>query len=643
MIEDLEKYKKECKVMDIEADGLLEDLTKMHVASIAYHNKDTDKYKIYSTEYLNTALTMIEESNGPVVGHNFYLYDVPALEKLRGKELPLDNIIDSLFVSWYIEPNRSRHGLEAHGEDLGVKKVEIGDWNNLSQEAYKLRCETDVKINTALWHKQLNKLFTLYEGDIEKVKSLLTFLMIKARVYKMQQDNPLRLDVKGVEESLALLESMEGKILETLKQVMPKAKKKMKRSRPKSLYKKDGSLSTAGERWQDLIESLGYRLGEEPEQLEYYVESGEANPGSVSQIKDWLFSLGWEPGYYKESVNVEGEVNKVPQVKKGDNLCESVKLLAEKEPSILVYEDLGVIQHRIGILKGFLRDVDENGNITARIAGLTNTLRIRHKELVNLPGVHAAYGEHIRPKLLPPEGHVIIGADLSSLENTTRNHYVYPLDKDFVEAQNVPMYDPHLDLALKAGMATEEQVKSYKLQKAGEIEMTPEFEELNQLRSRAKTVTYSALYGVGKNKLAKEIGVKPAEAKKFLDAYWDIHWSVKKFASSCRVRTIDDQMWVKNPLNGYWYSLRYEKDIFSTINQGTGDFIFTMWEYFLIQEGVTIRGGFHDEVIITCPEDQVEETVAKLYKAIDKVNQVLPLNVPVSIDHKVGKNYGEVH
>jgi hypothetical protein len=364
----------------------------------------------------------------------------------------------------------------------------------------------------------------------------------------------------------------------------------------------------------------------------------------------------------------------VPQVKdKEGNLCRSVKDLMKQEPSIEAYEDLGVIQHRIGLLVGFLRDVNPDGTIEARIGGLTNTLRIKHRRLVNLPGVHSKYGEYIRCNLLPPKGHVMIGCDLSSLENTTRNNFVYDLDPDFVEAQSHPLYDPHLELAVEAGRLAVEDAAFYRVYKDsrknkdkkwysdyGELselankactmaeeqaDLSPQelFDELDQARHEAKTTNYSSMYGVGRHKLSKELGIPVSEAKKLIDAYWKKNWSVKRFASSCKVRKLGDQMWVKNPLNKYWYSLRSEEDIFSTVNQSAGDFIHTLWMHFIMLYGVNIRANFHDEVVVTCPEEDVDKVVGVLYEAINKVNEILQLKVPIKIDHQIGKNYGEVH
>ena len=96
------------------------------------------------------------------------------------------------------------------------------------------------------------------------------------------------------------------------------------------------------------------------------------------------------------------------------------------------------------------------------------------------------------------------------------------------------------------------------------------FEDLTKVRKKAKTTTYSATYGVGKAKLARTAGTTEAEAKKLLDGFWRLNWSVIEFSKSLEIKTVDGQMWIKNPVSGFWHSLRYEKDVFSTTNQSTG-------------------------------------------------------------------------
>lgn len=656
-------------VADMEATGLLDRVKSpedLHVFSICYWTGDG--HQIKSTNDPQKIRKVLEDPDNIVAGHNFFLFDIPALGQMLGLE-PRAYILDTLFISWYIEPDRIRHGLEVYGEEYGVPKPEINDWEGLSYEEYRHRCEEDVKINTNLLYDQFHKLMELY-GDESEVRSFLRFLMTKGKVYQQHLYNPFRLDVEATEKGLAELEGMIAKNEEVLSKAMPRVAKTAKRTPPKNMYKQNGSLSAHGEKWHQLLLDNGLPSSYEGE-VEVITKYEDPKPTSVSQIKDWLFSLGWEPEIFSESVLTDGLVRQVPQVKdKEKNLCKSVLKLVEKEPAIQYYEDLGIMVHRSGYLKGFLRDMREDGTIVADIAGLTNTLRIRHRTLVNLPAPSAKYGEYIRSVLLPPEGHVMIGADLSGLESVTRNNFVIQYDPEFVALQDHPYYDPHLEIAVIANMMSESEADFYKFWKAykkfpdtkveditentkdletilgtylTDEELDHLYHKLDRIRHNAKTTNYSAMYGVGAPKLSKELKIPQKEARKLIEAYWQKNWSVRHFANRCKTKTIGDQMWVQNPLNGYWYSLRSEKDIFSTVNQSAGDYIFTLWQHNLMELGVTLRGGFHDEIITTCPPEDVEGTVEKLYTAIDMVNDQLQLPVPVSIDHKIGNNYSEVH
>ena len=72
-------------------------------------------------------------------------------------------------------------------------------------------------------------------------------------------------------------------------------------------------------------------------------------------------------------------------------------------------------------------------------------------------------------------------------------------------------------------------------------------------------------------------GMSKSEAKKLLEAFWSRNWAIEKVASSLRVRELFNGMWLKNPVSGFWYSLRSDKDRFSTLNQSTGVYCFDSW------------------------------------------------------------------
>ena len=297
-------------------------------------------------------------------------------------------------------------------------------------------------------------------------------------------------------------------------------------------------------------------------------------------------------------------------------------------------DGLTVLQHRLGIVKSFI-SCERDGYVKAEISGLTNTLRFKHsKPLVNLPGVDKPWGEEIRGCLIAPDGHLLCGADKTSLEDTTKRHYMYPYDPEYVKEMSQVGFDPHLDLAKHAGTVTQDQINSYN---RGELPA------LKNLRKSYKVVNYSATYGVGAHKLSRTTGMTLQEAQKLLDAYWKRNWAVKEFANDQTVRHINGEMWVQNPVSKFWHSLRYEKDIFSTVNQSTGAYCFDRWVALYRSKRSNIVGQFHDESINVIRKGEENVHTSVLQWAIEKLNEQLKLNVDLGIDIQYGQTYADVH
>ena len=148
--------------------------------------------------------------------------------------------------------------------------------------------------------------------------------------------------------------------------------------------------------------------------------------------------------------------------------------LREKAPAIDLLQGLSVLNHRIGLLKGFLKNVDSEGFLRARVHGLTNTLRFRHTEIVNLPGVANPYGLEVRGALVARPGYELIGTDMVSLEDTTKRHYMYFYDPEYVKAMSDPRFDPHLDLALFAKVISQDDLDYYQDHKKDEEDEKPQ-------------------------------------------------------------------------------------------------------------------------------------------------------------------------
>lgn len=152
----MSNYEGKPAVFDIETDGFLYKLTKIHVLS--YQTGDMERpVSIYDYKeighFINTA--------GVLIGHNIIRFDIPAIKKVLGIERHVD-LVDTLPLSRNLFPERQKHGLESWGDDAGVAKPPVPDWDNVTKADATFRCESDVRINTYLLKEIQKKLKGLY-------------------------------------------------------------------------------------------------------------------------------------------------------------------------------------------------------------------------------------------------------------------------------------------------------------------------------------------------------------------------------------------------------------------------------------------------------------------------------------------------
>ena len=229
---------------------------------------------------------------------------------------------------------------------------------------------------------------------------------------------------------------------------------------------------------------------------------------------------------------------------------------------------------------------------------------------------------------------MLCGSDMDSLENNTKLHYMWDHDEEYAKAQQVEGFDPHLDLAKFAGAVTQDEIDRYV---KGEYDLT-------DLRKAYKVTNYSATYGIKPLGLSRRGGFSVKAAEDLLNAFWSRNWSLEAIARAVRTKkTRDGQMWLFNPVSKFWYSLRHEKDKFSTLNQGTGVFCFDTWLCYCRGAGLKSIGQFHDEAIFLVKDGEEEDVSSLIKQAMDKTNKKLGLNVQLSTTPEFGNNYSEIH
>lgn len=651
-------------IVDIEAKGLLPELKSsedLHVMSVGW--KSDGRWVFKSTNKEEDIKKVFENPNNTIVGHFFIGYDLPALKIMFPKINFQAKIICSLALCHYLYNDRLKQGLGEWGVEFGFEKVKISEdeWSNLSYEKAVERCERDCLINSILWDNQLKLLRGLYDTD-EEIYSVIGRANWKMELQYIQENNKIKLNVEQCRKNLNFLESIIMEKEGELNSIMPKIKNTVLRKKPKTLYKANETLSVAGQKWLDMLKQCNLPEDYDGE-IEEIISYTEPNCQSTKQMKDFLFANNWEPKLFKDGAN-----GKVPQLRDDDkNLCKSVQELIEKNPKLQSLDGLSVAQHRAGYLKAFLDTMTEDGYVKASWSGMAKTWRVKYiKPIVNLPSNNSQYGDLVRKCLIAPEGMILVNADLSSLEDKTKQCCIYEYDPEYVETLNTPGYDAHLRIAELGNFMSDDEISFYKvyskwsktkeknvqelLNEVPEIfkvyneqELSEQFIRLSKIRHTCKTTNYSATYSASPKKIAETAGVVLKVGQALHKTYWDLNWSVKKFTENLQTQTVDGRNWIYNPFTKLWLLLTADHIKFSACNQNFGACVFDTFVWFLVQAGIKPIMTIHDELSFYIKEGEEDWVKQVVEDSMNKVNSVFNQPIKFESHPEFAKSYGDVH
>lgn len=632
---------------DIECTGKLDDMRKQKNPMLhnfgAIDPKTGDEILFSRSKNNLDKLQDFLDQGHTFVIHNGICFDQEAL-KFLGYDTSKIKVIDSLALSWYLNPTRPRHGLESWGEELGVPKPPIADWETMTPEEYDHRVMSDCEIQKRLWLLQCKQLNEIYDTLAGKQK-LIDYLNFKMELQRIQQIYKWKLDIPNAEKLQQELEIELEKRQAALQASMPQVPIMSKKRRPAKPFKKCGNLSATGTKWKEFCDEHGIDFDSQ-EEHPFIAGYADPNANSPIQIKEWLYSLGWKPETFEYVRNKEtGETRTIPQINiknSGGEICKSVHKLIAKYPDkgIDNLEGLGIIKHRLGIVKGFLKNVDEEGFIQASCNGFTNTLRLKHSVLVNLPSTRVPWGKELRSLLKTPDGYKNIGSDLSSLEDRCKHHFQWKFDPEYVRMQMTDGFDPHLTVCIMGGLLTEQQVAAHKAKE----------EDHSGTRHLGKGGNYACQYGAGIETLMRQLDIPRETAQAVYEGYWKLNWSIKAISKATTVKHANGHMWQYNPVAGIWYWLKAEKDRFSTLCQGLGAYIFDMWCYGINEECLKRYGRcapfaaqFHDETVLIVKDGTFPIWEKMLKDVIKGLGPKLKLNRDLDCDVQEGDNYSEIH
>ena len=181
-----------CKIYnaDLESSGLLHhlieqgDKAKLHnfcaksieTGEMWTLHANTEKEKETLSKFLSREIILIM--------HNGICYDKNALIHF-GYDVSKIHFVDTLALSWYLDLNRAKHGLEDYGIEAGIPKPVINDWESLSQDDYDNRVQEDVKIQEYTYKKLKSRFEELY-GEMSDYE-FCTHRVVKYLNFKMEQ------------------------------------------------------------------------------------------------------------------------------------------------------------------------------------------------------------------------------------------------------------------------------------------------------------------------------------------------------------------------------------------------------------------------------------------------------------------------
>ncbi len=383
-------------VFDIEADALLDTITKVHC--LVAFDADTKEQHIFvgHDEIVNKGIPLLNSAE-EIAGHNIIGYDIPALRKIfPGKLNENLNAFDTLLMSklsnpdiyqmdvanYYKQLDRKNYGsysLEAWGQRLGnFKASKPVDFAVYTEEMLKY-CIQDVDTNVTIY-KYLKSL--KINDNAIRIETDFWHNCIK------MGDSGFPFDEKAAQQMYAELAAEREEIRKQLITLFPTR----------------------------TIERVSEKTGKplKPKVIEF-------NPGSRDHIAYWFKTkYDWKPKDFTPSG--KPEVNA--------DILEALDYPEAKE-----LKRYFVIDKIIGMVgegkNAWLTMVGSDGRMHGRINTIgAATTRCSHStpNMAQVPGARKEFGLKCRELFHAPKGYKQIGTDLNAIELRCFAHYLAAYD-----------------------------------------------------------------------------------------------------------------------------------------------------------------------------------------------------------------------
>jgi DNA polymerase-1 len=262
----------------------------------------------------------------------------------------------------------------------------------------------------------------------------------------------------------------------------------------------------------------------------------------------------------------------------------------------------------------------------------TGRLSSANPNLQNIP-IRTELGREIRAAFTAEPGHVLLAADYSQIELRLLAHF----SKDSLLVEAYRRGDDIHTLT------------------ASQVFGVPPLMVTPDHRRQAKVVNFGIVYGLSAFGLSQTLGIEPAEAKQFINAYFERYIGVRAFIDRTldearregKVKTLFGRVRPIPDINSKNANLRgfAERTAVNTPLQGTAADLIKIAmiriDAALRERGLKSRMTLqvHDELVFEVPESEVEVMRALVREQMEKVH---PLTVPLLVEIGVGTNWRDL-
>lgn len=421
-------------IIDLETDGLLQEVTKIHCMSIVNVNSS---YSQLFTEDLQIKSMILKIANEHIelIGHNIFNYDLKVIEKLYGIDLnKFCKVHDTMLLAQLLFSD-IKNEEDTHG--LPGKLFSKRDTGSHSLRAWGQRIKCYKGEYSGTWESYNDDMGRYCIQDTYTTKAL--FQILESRVPdKLLSRHPIEL-----EESIAPILARQ----QTYGVFFDKEKAdKLVVSLTHALVESKHKLT---EIFKPRYISGGEFVPKRSDKAKGYIKDRvftkiiyeEFNPGSRMQIIDRLIKeYGWNPEEFTEKGNV----------KMDEDIIENLPF---KELSSL--KEYLTIKKRISQIEtgkqAWINKVDNDGRIRGAIrqnGAVTGRMAHFGPNMAQVPSNDSLYGRECRELFTIPPGKIMIGCDADALEMRCLAGYLTPIDngrfmKSLLQGRKEDGTDPH--------------------------------------------------------------------------------------------------------------------------------------------------------------------------------------------------------